>query len=316
MIRMDLLKSVALNGILIALVAHVLIGISLVWDKILLQRKGTQNLISYVFWLGAISVFGLLLIPFGFKLPSWKLAGLGFGAGILDLIASFFYYWALKAGEASEELAAMGGFAPVATALISLPLLKRPIGGEISGFVAMTLGGFIMFFAERRPLKKMLPKILIASVGFGLTAVLEKLTFNQTNFVTGFVMVTLGTFVGSLALLVPPSWRRQIREHSGGEAPKNRFWYFVNRFMAGVGSFLVVFAVSRATPALVLAVSGIRYVVIFVGAYAITTWKPSWFREDFHKWVLVAKATATSLVITGLVLVGLHGARGGPGGPQ
>jgi uncharacterized membrane protein len=117
-----------LNGLLLATVAHLLIGISLVWDKVLLQKKETQNLIPYVFWLGAISIFGLALIPFGFKLPSLKLVGLSFTAGLLDLIASFFYYSALKSGEASDELAAMGGFGPVITALLSIPLLKVPIG--------------------------------------------------------------------------------------------------------------------------------------------------------------------------------------------
>ncbi len=113
---MHFIEQIARNGVLIAIIAHGLIGISLVWDKVLLQRKGTQNLVSYVFWLGAISIFGLVLIPFGFKMPHPRVAGLGFAAGVLDLIASYFYVWALKSGEASEELAAMGGFAPVATA--------------------------------------------------------------------------------------------------------------------------------------------------------------------------------------------------------
>jgi hypothetical protein len=83
-----------------------------------------------------------------------------------------------------------------------------------------------------------------------------------------------------------------------------------------VGSFLVVFAVSRANPAVVEAISGLRYVIIFLGAYAITRWKPSWFREDFRPWVLTTKAIATSLVIAGLVLVGMQGGDIGSTGPQ
>lgn len=299
------------NGVAVAILGHGLIGISLVWDKVLLKRPATKNLLSYVFWLGAISIFGLILIPFGFKLPSLKLAGMAFAAGMLDLAASYFYYSALKAGEASEELAAMGGFSPVATALIALFLLKQPLGGELTGFVLMTLGGFIMFGAEKRPLKKMLPKILLASGGFGLMSVLQKMVYDQTNFVTGFVFYTLGTFIGSMALLVPPDWRRQIFEHSEEAPPKSKFWYMVNRFTAGVGSFLVVFAVSRTSPVLVEAISGLRYVIIFVAAYSITRWKPSWFREDFRKSTLIAKAAATCLVVAGLALVGLHG--GGSG---
>src|SRR5579875_1545545 len=125
---MHILKSIALSGILIAIIAHGLVGLSLVWDKVLLQRKGTQSLVSYVFWLGAISIFGVVLVAFGFKMPPLRVAGLGFSAGVLDLIASFFYYWALKSGEASEELAAMGGFGPVATALIAAALLNNSLG--------------------------------------------------------------------------------------------------------------------------------------------------------------------------------------------
>ncbi len=312
---MDFIKGIILDGVLIAVVANGLIGVSLVWDKVLLQKKSTKNLLSYVFWLGAISVFGLVLLGFGFKMPNLKIAGIGFAAGILDLIAAYFYYAALKSGEASEALAAMGGFAPVATALIAIPLLNHPLGGDLTGFVVMTLGGFVMFFAEKQPLGKMLPKIVLASVGFGLTADLQKIVFDNTNFVSGYVFFTLGTTAGAAAMLVPPSWRRQIFEHSEAAPPKSKFWYMVNRFLAGVGSFLVVFAVSRTTPALVSAIEGVRYVIIFLGAYGITRLRPSWFQEDFRTWSLIAKLTATLLVIAGLVLVGLHGGHTG-GGPQ
>ncbi len=312
---MNTLKVVIENGILIAIIAHGLIGISLVWDKVLLQKKDTTNLLSYVFWLGAISVFGLVLFGFGFKMPSLKIAGLGFAAGIVDLIASYFYYAALKAGEASDELAAMGGFAPVATALIAIPLLGHSLGGNLLGFAVMTAGGFIMFFAEKQPLRKMLPKIVLAAAGFGLTAVLQKIVFNGTNFVSGYVFFTIGTTVGAFAMLIPPSWRQQIFQHSEDAPPRSKFWYMFNRFVAGLGSFLVVFAVSRANPALVSAISGVRYVIIFLGAYGITKLRPNWFTEDFSKWSLIAKLTATLLVVAGLVLVGMHGGGTG-GGPQ
>jgi len=228
----------------------------------------------------------------------------------LDLIASYFYYSALKSGEASEELAAMGGFAPVATALIAAPLLHTTVEGQLAGFTLMTLGGFVMFFAERQPLSKILPKVVMASVGFGLMNVLQKMAFNQTNFVSAYVFFTLGTFTGSMAMLIPPSWRRQIFAHSEEASPRSKFWYMFNRFMAGVGSFLAVYAVSRTSPAIVSAISGVRFVIIFLGAYAVTRLKPAWFREDFRRWVLFAKLTATCLVVAGLVLVGLHsGAR-------
>ena len=172
-----------------------------------------------------------------------------------------------------------------------------------------------MFAAEKRPLRKMLPRILLAAGGFGLMSVLQKIVFDHTNFVSGYVFFTAGTTVGALLLLVPPSWREQIFEHSESAPPRSKFWYMVNRFVAGVGSFLVVFALTKASPSLVSAASGVRYVIIFILAYAVTRWRPSWFREDFRGRALIFKVVATSLIVAGLVLAGLHGGNTG-GGPQ
>ena len=304
---MNLLKQISNDGVLIAILGHGLIGISLLWDKVLLGRREATNLVSYVFWLGAISVFGLALLPFGFKIPKTSVAVMAFSAGLLDLVAAYFYYAALKAGEASEELAVMGGFTPVATALIAAPLLKQPLGGQPAGFILLTLGGFIMFFADKSPKKNMLPRVLIASTAFGMVDVLQKIVFNNSNFVTGYVCFTMGTFAGSLALLIPPSWRKQIFERSKAAPPKRKVSYMVNRFLAGVGSFLVVFAISRANPAIVEAISGVRYAVIFMGALGITYIRPAWLKEDFSGRVLTAKLTATGLVVAGLALIGVRG---------
>ncbi|MGH9588132.1 MAG: hypothetical protein ACRD3F_14365 [Acidobacteriaceae bacterium] len=313
---MGLLKSVVLNGVLIAIVAHGLIGISLVWDKVLLKRKGMGDLSAYVFWLGAISIFGLVLIPFGFKMPSLTIAGIAVAGGFCDLLASWFYYAALKAGEASEEMAAMGGFTPVATVAISIPLLGIHLHGQLVGFAVMTMGGFVMFFAEKLPLSKMLPRVIAAAALFGMTAVLQKMAFDGANFVSGYVFFTVGTFAGSMALLLRPLWRKQIFQDSEEVPPRSKAGYMMNRLLAGVGSFLVVFAVSRIAPSLVEAISGVRFVVIFIGAYLITQFRPSWFKEDFTRRALVVKIVGTSLVVAGLILVGMAGGSGSSGGPS
>ena len=303
------------NGVLIAIIAHGLIGISLVWDKVLLKRRETQNLFSYVFWLGAISIFGLLLIPFGYKTPPLGVAGIAFAAGVADLVASFFYYAALKRGEASDALAIMGGFAPVATAAFSHVLLKNQVGGmQLTAFAIMCAGGFVMFFSEQLPLKKLVPPVIMASAFFGLANVLQKMAYNQTNFVSAYVWFTIGTFVGSVSLLVPPSWRKQIFASSGGAEPRSKFWYFVNRFLAGIGSFLVVYAISRTHPELVSAISGVRYAVIFVGALLLTEFRPQWLKETFEGPQLITKIVGTCLVIAGVALAGISGSGGG-GGP-
>jgi drug/metabolite transporter (DMT)-like permease len=308
------------SGMLIAVIAHGTIGLSLLWDKVLLKKPATQNLISYVFWMGAMSIFGVIMAFFGFHWPPLWVALTAFGSGVLEVPAIYFYYLALKRGEASEALAVMGGFAPVATALIAWPLLGTPLGNHsILGFALMVLGGFVMFGAEKLDFPKLIAPVLLASGTYGLINVTEKIAFIHSNFVTGFVFLTLGTFSGSMFLLVRPSWRRQIFENTGESRKPNekghssRFWYFVNRFFNGAGSFLVYYAISLSNPAVVDAITAVRYVVIFLGAYIITYWRPNWLKEDFHGWVLAGKAGATLLVGAGLALEGLHGGKTGSG---
>src|SRR5689334_1381989 len=272
----------AQNGILVAIIAHGLIGITLVWDKILLKKPETRNLFAYVFWLGFISIFGVALAPFGFRMPKASVIALAFGAGLLHMAAMFFYYAALKAGEASQTLAVMGGFSPVATALISIPLLRNPIGGQaaLGGFLLLVIGGFVMFVSEKTDIAKVLPNTLLASVSYGLVNVLQKRAFDQTNFVSGYVLFTLGTFTGALLLLTRASWRRQIFKKHERSGPRNWFWYFINRFLNGLGSFLVFYAISLTRPALVDAITGLRYVIIFGVSYGVTVLRPRWLRED------------------------------------
>jgi len=301
------------NGILIAIVAHFMIGVSLLWDKILLKQTNTQSVMNFVFWMGAISIFGCIVGVFGMKLPSVGMFLIALASGSLDLGGTYFYYKVLNSGEASQTLAAMGGFSPLATALIGIPLLdnKALRGLTLWGFALMVAGGFFMFFSERISLRKLLPLIIMSAGCFGLSNVLMKIAFDALGFPTGFVLFSIGSFLGAVSLLVRKKWRGEIFAGSQDAKPKNKIAYFVNRFLAGVGSFLVAFAISRAHPALVAAIAGVRYATIFVGAYLLTRFKPQWLKEIYTGWTLTAKSIATGLVIAGLVLTGAGGSRSG-----
>jgi drug/metabolite transporter (DMT)-like permease len=292
------------NGIVVAIIAHGLVGVTLLVDKILLRTQEAKNVLSYVFWIGAMSGAGVILAPFGFRMPPLSVAALAWAAGALQLAAIYFYYTALDRGEASETLAIMGGFSPIATALIAIPLLGQPVVREqLLGFILTTLGGFAMFLTEKLNLRRTLPAILASAATFGLVNVLQKLVFNRTNFVTGYVFFTAGTFTAAMALLLIPACRKQILRSAARSQPRYRALYFANRVANGLGSFLIFYAVSRADPAAVDAIGTERYVVIFLGAYALTRLKPVWLKENFRGWVLAGKIAATALVAAGLVMM-------------
>ena len=64
------------------------------------------------------------------------------------------------------------------------------------------------------------------------------------------------------------------------------------------------YAIDLAHPAVVDAISGVRYAIIFVGAYTLTKLRPQWLRENFEGWTLAGKTAGTLLIVAGLVGAG------------
>ncbi len=296
------------NGVLIAIVAQAIVGLTLVWDKVLLKQTASQSVINYVFWLGAIGIFGCIVGVFGMRTPGIGALLIALASGAADLIGSWAYYKALRAGEASQTLAITGGFGPLATALIAEPLLRTHLGGmSVWGFGLLVAGGFFMFLSEKIDARKILPLVLMAAAFFGLSNVLQRMAFDSLGFPTGFVFFSIGQFFLALCFLARRKWRNEIFQGSQRAQPKSRIAYFTNRFFNGLGAFLISFAVSRAHPALVSAISGVRYATIFAAAYLLTRYKPDWLKEIFTGWTVTAKVCATVLVIAGLAVVGASG---------
>lgn len=296
-----------MSGILVAIAAQIFIGASLVFDKVLLKNRPTAATLTYVFWIGILEGTAIFLAPFGFNFPPLPVILLALGVGVVYLAALFFYYLALKFGEASQSLAIVGGFAPIATLFFSNLIMnaRLNIAQEVAlGF--LVVGGFILFFSEKVNFRKILPWVLLSSTCFGLANNLEKEVFNQTNFISGFVSLKVSVLLVTLALLLIPKWREHIVFHAKIAAAKHKLLYFGNRALAGIGSILVFYAISLAHPALVDGIGGLRFVVIFFLALCLTKFKPSWLKERFDARSVALKAVATFVVAAGLLGLGLQ----------
>jgi drug/metabolite transporter (DMT)-like permease len=169
----------------------------------------------------------------------------------------------------------------------------------------MVLGGFVMFFSDAPHLKSVIPLAIAFAATGGLSNVVQKIVFEAEGFTSGYVFFTLGSSAAAALLLLRPSWRRQIFYQSRTISSRSRWRYLANRGTSGLGSILVYVAINRASPAIVDAMSGVRYAVIFLGTFLIAKLRPQWLSEEFSRHTFLAKSLATASVIAGLVLVGL-----------
>ena len=64
----------------------------------------------------------------------------------------------------------------------------------------------------------------------------------------------------------------------------------------------------------VSSISGVRYVIVFLGAYLLTRLKPGWLTEDFEHRAFMAKTVGTAMIVAGLVILGLSGKKQGGAG--
>ncbi len=299
-----------MNGILAAALAQILLAISLVADKIFISAHGRNeptrthgpSAVTYVFWIGILNIFGFAIGVFGLNLPSLELLLLALAAGIAFIASLLFYYLALEHGEASQHLAIVGGFAPIATLLIGFGLSLSPLAStELIAFAFLAVGGLIMFATDSSQRPKVIGWVLLASVTTGISNILSKLVFDEAGFVTGFVLIKAGAVIASLALLIPPQFRATITHHTERAPLHHKGLYFMNRALAGVASFLILYAMSQAHPALVEAINGFRYAIIFLLVLCATLFLPRLLTERMSGKIIAAKILGTLTIILGLV---------------
>ncbi|MBV8905997.1 MAG: hypothetical protein JOZ22_20360, partial [Acidobacteriia bacterium] len=137
------------NGMLMAIVAQGMLGLSLLWDKILLRKPATQNLVSYVFWMGAISIFGVILAFFGFKRPPVSMALLAFLRRGCAACRNLFLLPGAETRRSVRSPRGEGRLRPRSYGPDRLAAAGRAVGHHsLVAFALLVAGGFVMFLAE------------------------------------------------------------------------------------------------------------------------------------------------------------------------
>lgn len=288
-----------MNWLLVALVAQIILGMSDVFDKFLLKRRFFDPLV-YAFWAGVLGLVVLVFAPWGFEPVSGLTILIAFLAGITLLCSVFSLFSALVRKEASFILPLAGVLTPLATLAFSGVLLGDLLGAaEIIGFALLILGGFTLVLTEWYGIDfRTIIFVFAAAFFFGLSSVLAKLVFAESPFLTGFIWMRLGGAFFAVVLLLLPSLRRHINRASRVSSITNRALYGANRIYAGLGAFLISFAIFLSHPALVDAMQSVRYIVIFFAAWLF-------LRERFSRKIFIGKVIATLLVSAGIFLFGL-----------
>ncbi|MDO8582071.1 MAG: EamA family transporter [bacterium] len=298
-----------MSWLLIVIIAHLMNAGAFLVDKFLLAKAVPKPAV-YAFWIGALGLFAIVLLPFGSLVFTAREVGFALFAGLTFEIALLFFFGALLRLETSRVVPVVGGLQPLIIFLLSYAFLgERLSQGELIAFALLLLGSVVISYdtdvvTERETAKRQRGWIYacIAAVCFAVSYALTKHVFSIQPFVSGFVWIRVGAFLTVLLFLLRREWRHDIL--SKQERPKgNLGLLFLGGQSAGaVSAILLNYAISLASVTIITAMQGMQYAFLFFMAILLGK-RFSQLRERLSMAIVVRKSVAIILIGIGLVLL-------------
>jgi len=318
--------------LIIAISAYFLNAIAMVVDKTLL-KKNISHPFVYVFYIAVLgAILMLLVLPFGFVIPTGITLFIALVSGAVFVWALLLLFSVLKKDEATRVGPMVGGLTPVFVLILAWYVLQESLTcNQYIGFIFLILGAFLISldFQEHGAkawLKKklklntkiQLPQIrktlwlaLPASALFGVSHVLTKFVYQNTEFLPGFIWTRAGSLLAVLVLLLIPANRALIfKDLKKNKKQKNDAQKTGGRFLFGQacgasGAVLIQYAIFLGSVTLINALQGLQQVFIFIIVLLLTLIAPKILKEEISKEIFFQKITAVALIFIGLYFVAI-----------
>ncbi|MFC1598076.1 hypothetical protein ACFL2M_00905 [Patescibacteria group bacterium] len=303
-----------MHWLLAVLVGHFLNAISYVLDKVLLT-KSIQNPFAFTFYIGILGLLAVLLIPFGFEVPSAGMIGLNLAAGALFIVALLFFFLALKGQETSRIVPFIGGGVPLFTWVFELLFLDTQLSGRQLIAFAVLVVGTVVIAIEVGDKKSKPTKVaqkerirdwsyaLAAAFFFAIAFGLTKIAFDNQPFFSAFIWMRFGSFLFPLLFLLWPKNRKAITDSFSMFKEKAGYLYLVAQGFGAAGFIFVNYAISLASVSLVNALQGVQYAFLLIIAIIGTVKFPKLLQETMNKKSLAIKIVGVFIIAGGLYLI-------------
>ncbi len=313
-LKVKSLKLKHMSWLLIVIIAHFFSAGIFIVDRYLLKR-GFPNPLSYAFWVGVLSIFIIVLAPFGFSFPSKNQIILSLVAGIIWLISAVIFYNALYKGETSRVVPMVGGLTPLFIFGLSFIFLGERLSIKELIAICFLVSGRILLsllvtktehrnFWQSRKIR--LVEVFIPVIGAALTSaiyfVITKSVLSNIGFINGLIWIRLGTALGALFLLIPNSFRQMIFKKGEAIKPKALGLFVLARAWGVASGFLIYWAIFLGSVTLVNSLQGVQYLFLLLLAFLLFKKIPQ-LKEQLERGVLVQKIIAIILIGVGLAIL-------------
>ena len=294
---------------LIAFIGYFLLAIVVILDKFILTESVAKPVV-YTFY-STIFMFGALLAwPFGVQLLAgidwwWAIiSGVTFGLGLWTI------FIAIKKGEASHISPFNGAVITIATYLIASLFLGEVLTRrQIIGIIILVFATCLLSFEKSKKHNGWhigFVWAMVSGILFAISHVTAKYLYEVYPFLTGFIWSRFFIGLVGLATLFSSDVRKIFAKKvvkKEKTAQKNVFTLvFFDKILAVAAIILIQYAAALGSVSLVMALSGLQFMLLFVMIYALTKFLPNLFKEYFTAQELRLELAATALVVIGSAL--------------
>lgn len=298
-----------MNWFLFAIGGYFLHAVVGVIDKFLLGQRPVTKPPVYTFYIGLLSIFALVLAPFGLSWPGLTQFFVALIAGVLFLLGLLYLFEALDINEASRVFPVVGGLTPILILILSFIFLGERLKWlQIISFFLLVLGSVLItskIGKEKKNLVRGVGFISLAILLGGGSLVLTKYVYINQGFISGFIWTRVGSFLTAVLFLTLPNLRQSIFE-AGRQTKSGLSLLLVSgKAIAGGASVLINFAISLGSVSLVNASQGIQYTFLLILAVILSKKFPQVLEEKISQWILLQKILAILLIGIGLVILAI-----------
>jgi uncharacterized membrane protein len=310
-----------MNWIYLSLAGYFFLAFSFVLDKLLLKKRIPEPAV-YAFYVAILSLFMILIFPFGVTWINWTFFSIAIISGVIFIWGLLFYYKAVKINEISKVAPLVGTISQITALFLSVVFLGNVFySQDFIGLLFLIIGGFMVSFDLPLKYNGILKGFRFSVLGGILMAIAFSLfeylytyltIINESNvFLNGFVWTRMGLVVGGLSLLLFKKYRTNIFKSIFGKKKhhkKRRNWktlaiFGLNKISGGSSSILINMAVASGGVALVYGIGSMQFVFVLLMVSIASVKYKDVFEEKLYFWDWAQKIGAIIMITIGMLLI-------------
>lgn len=297
-----------MNFLPIAILAYAFNGGSILIDKILIKHSLPKP-VTYTFYVNALQLLAILIIPFGFTLSLDMSFAWAVFSGIISVLALFAFFTSLKLNDASLVGPIVGALNPLFSVVIGGVFLNQMLtGNQLIAVLVLVLGGFILTYNLKSGFKLGLPFWWMVASGllFAVSYVTLRESFLHTSFINGLVVSRVAAGLSALILLISPQLRKDIFQSDSPKQTNTKtvvILLAIGQTLGAAQGILIDYAVSLASPALVNSLFGVQYLVILGFSLLVYHKYPNLLDEKLNPSTITQKLIGVVVLSSGLYLL-------------